>query len=255
MPRLRRFAAVLGVALAVLAAGAVGAAPGDTKAHSPAGAAAPTSLSSAPPTSAQIRQAAEAVLSQGKYRRRPNQVEQWLRKWLEAAGRAFVEWLDRLGASKAMAKGTNAVFYALVGGVVLGALVILVRFLLGRRRGPPRGQPAPKSQGSRRVASPGDLQSQAAALAARGEYGPALRLLQQASLLALDRRSLLAVRRSATNGEYLRQLRAHPEPRALLGELLALVEVYQYGGQALEEGQYRRGEAAAAALLREGKGA
>ena len=246
----RRCAAILGVALAVLTAGPLGAAPQQPGAPPPSVGQPSSAVSSPPPAPAQIRQATQAVLAQGKYRRRPPPAQQWLQEKLQALLEKLVSWLERMGQNRALEQGANAVFYALVGVVVLATLGLVARLLLLRRRGPAPERRAPDPIRHRRVASPGDLQSQAAALAARGEYGPALRLLEQACLLALDRRGLLVVRSSATDGEYLRQLRSPPEARALLAELLALVEVYLYGGRALDREQYGRGEQSALALLR-----
>jgi hypothetical protein len=238
---------VLAILLAGLGSGAVRAETADGLPPALPGAA-PAPVAAARPTPAQIHQVTEAVLSQGKYRREPNPLQTWLQQRLADLWRRISPWLERLFQSAGVATGFQVVFWVVAGVVVLVALFLLVRLLLTRRRGEQAPGSARPSR-STRAASPADLQAQAAALAARGEYGAALRLLQQACLLALDRRGLLVVRTSSTNGEYLRQLRPHPEPRALLGTLLALIEPYLYGGRPLEESQYRQGEESALALL------
>lgn len=200
------------------------------------------------PTPEQIHQVTAQVLSQGKYRLQPSPLHAWLERALAALVRRLGDWLGRLGTSRLLAAGAEIIFYALTALVVFVALFLLARLRLRRRRA--RSSPAPVAPDRPgRVPSLADLQAQAAALAARGEYGSALRLLYQACLLALDRRGLLALRSSSTDGEYLRQLRPHPAPRALLAELVALVEPYLYGGESLDATQYHRGEVAARTLL------
>jgi len=237
----QRVLALGALALAALHTAPLAAAP-------PTASAASSSATASAPTPAQIHQVTEQVLRQGKYHLKPSPVQEWLEQAVAALVRRLAGWLGRLGESSLLAVGAEVIFYTLTAAVGLVALVLLARFLLGRRRYRRLPGPAAPSRPGR-APSPGDLQAQASVLAARGQYGAALRLLQRACLLTLDRRGLLAVRPSSTDGEYLRQLRAHPALRALLAELGTVVEVHVYGGRALEEVQYRRGETAAQALL------
>ncbi len=232
-----RLLTVVGLPLAMLLPATAAAAPP----------AAPPALAPAPDP-AQIHQVTDQVLRQGKYRLQPNPVQQWLERALAALVRRLGDWLGRIGESALLAAGAEIIFYTLTALVLSGALFLLTRLVLGRWRTRGSSGPAGPVQPAH-APSLGDLQAQAAALAARGEYGSALRLLQQACLLALDRRGLLAVRSSSTDGEYLRQLRFHPAPRAWLAELAALVELYLYGGRPLDKAQYHHGETAARALL------
>jgi hypothetical protein len=234
-----RYLAVLGILL--IAGGPLAAAPASSGVT-------PAAPVASHPTPAQIHQVTAAVLSQGKYRREPNPLQEWLLRRLAGLWQRISPWLERLLESHGVAQGAQIVFYAVAGVVVLVILLLLARLLLSIRRR--QVAPAlPRPARPLRTASPTDLQAQAAALAARGEYGAALRLLQQACLVALDRRGLLVIRTSSTNGEYLRQLRQHPEPRALLATVLSLIELYLYGGRPLEETDYRQGEESARALL------
>lgn len=248
VPRLR--AVVLGASLAMVAAGPLCSAPLPTS-PPPSSTTASSSASPAPspPTPAQIRRATEQVLAKGKYRRQPHEAQRWLQERLEALLERLGQWLDSLAGNSALLRGANAVFYALVGVVALTGLLLLVRYARGRRRGLRARRLLPARAPTRDVPT-GDLPSRARALAAAGEYGAALRLWAQACVPALDRRGLLVAAPSATDGEYLRQLDAHPEAHALLAELLQLVALHLYGGRDLDRAQYQRGERAAGLLLR-----
>jgi len=208
--------------------------------------AAPRAVPSAP----EIRQATQEVLAQAKYRHPgPNPVQAWLKERLEQLVKALASWLESLAESPLVGEWAQLIFWAVLAVALLLVVFLVVRALLRRQRGP-RGLPTGRQAAAPEAPpSPLSLQAQARRLARDGQFGAALRLLHQACLLALDRRGLLVVRPSTTNGEYLRQLAPHPELRQLLGEVARLVERHLYGGEVLNESQYRQGERWAQALL------
>lgn len=205
------------------------------------------------PSAAEIRQATQEVLAQAKYRHQgPNPVQAWLNARLEELLKALASWLENLTESPLVGQWAQVIFWAVLGVAVLLLVVLGARALLRRRRQPRREAPRRRAVAPEAAPSPLSLHAQARRLAQSGQFGDALRVLHQACLLALDRRGLLVVRHSATNGEYLRQLAPHPEPQRLLEQVARLVELHLYGGQALDESHYAEGERCAQALLRGG---
>ncbi len=215
------------------------------------------------PSAPEIRRATQEVLAQAKYRHHgPNPVQAWLNARLEQLLKALESWLENLTESPLIGQWAQLIFWAVLAVALLLLVFLGVRALLRRRREPRPEAPRrrePRSQAPRRrtvapqaAASPLSLHAQARRLAESGQFGAALRVLHQACLLALDRRGLLVVRHSATNGEYLRQLAPYPEARLLLEQVARLVELHLYGGQTLGESHYAEGERCAQALLRGG---
>lgn len=218
-----------------------------------AGAAALWAAPSRVPSAPEIRQATQEVLAQAKYRQQgPNPVQAWLNARLEQLLKALASWLGNLTESPLVGEWAQVIFWAVLGVAVLLLVVLGTRALLRRRRQPCREAPRRRVVAREAPPSPLSLEAQARRLAQSGQFGAALRLLYQACLLALDRRGLLVVRHSATDGEYLRQLVPHPEPRRLLEQVARLAELHVYGGQALDEWHYAEGERCARALLRGG---
>lgn len=201
--------------------------------------------------STEIRQATEAVLSQAKYRREPTWLQKQMQKWWEKIGEVLGRWLEVIFGEGLKLEGLQAFFWIALTllGVVLLLLLLVALVRRYRRKALPqegiRVQQSPRS-----ATSPLALQAKARQLARQGQFGAALRLLYQACLYHLDRRGVVAFRRSATNGEYLRQLRAHPELRRPLASLARLVEVHFYGGREVYEPDYQAGQGFAHALLR-----
>lgn len=200
----------------------------------------------------EIHQATEAVLSQAKYRREPNWLQKQTAKWWDKIGETLSRWLGALFGEGLNWEGLQIFFW--IALTLLGAILLLLGLVaLARRRQkviPPEATKGPRLP--RAAISPLALQAQARQLARQGQFGAALRLLYQACLHHLDRRGALSFQRSTTNGEYLRQLRPHPELYGPLANLARLVEVHFYGGREVYEPDYRAAEGFCHALLRGG---
>ncbi|HEY3397982.1 MAG TPA: DUF4129 domain-containing protein [Armatimonadota bacterium] len=207
-------------------------------------------------TAERIRTATADTLREARFRTGPSPRDLWLQR----IQKAIIDWLERWGdtllGSASLAAKLEAFFWGFVALVALALLGLLARAVVVAwlRRAEAPATKKITAAPPLRPESPASLRARAEALAAAGQYGPALRWWQQACLQALDRRGLVAVRRSATNGEYLRQLLPHPEPRARFSALTGLVELHMFGGAVLSEGQYQQGLEQARALL-EGDGA
>lgn len=76
--------------------------------------------------------------------------------------------------------------------------------------------------------------------AARGDLAAGVGSAYAAALRTLERRSLLELHRSRTNGDYLRQLGAHPEERDRLRRIVREVETVQFGRGVVDQSRFDR---------------
>jgi hypothetical protein len=131
------------------------------------------------------------------------------------------------------------VLLGLLGAVILLLLTRILYALLGRRRTRKTQAEEGGAEAELTLATPRGLQSEAVALAERGEYGEAARCLYRAALLGLDRRGLVVYRPSYTNHEYLHALREYPQEAEALRPLARQVALYHYGGRPLSGADWK----------------
>ncbi len=151
---------------------------------------------------------------------------------LSAAGFSTLGWLILAG---------------LAAAVVVGACLL---FLQARRGPETDGKPRAKPAREQEVAnvplpenrSADELWREAEALAGKGQYREAVRLLYLAVLFVLDRKRLLRYEPTRTNGEYVRQVRlaeeAPAELHAPFERLTALFERKWYGDRTCEPDEH-----------------
>lgn len=80
--------------------------------------------------------------------------------------------------------------------------------------------------------------SEAARLAAAGDFRSALRLVYIAALLVLDERELIRFDRSGTNWEYLAALKSHPKIQGALRPVTVVFDRKWYGHEPASESDY-----------------
>ena len=134
----------------------------------------------------------------------------------------------------------SVVFYTLIAATVGALLYLLARGLVGRRKlvvptddgEAPRGE-APSAQAALAAAVERDvsrLLARARAAAAAGDYLAAVSDLYAALLRRLEGDGHIRIHRAATNGDYVRELRARsPALAAPVGDIAGAVESIQFG--------------------------
>jgi hypothetical protein len=134
----------------------------------------------------------------------------------------------------------RVVFYTLIAGTVGALLFLLLRGLVGRRTREAPAQEA-EGEGARDAAAVAEqaaaverdvnrLLARARALAAAGDYLAAVGDLHAALLRRLEGDGHIRIHRAATNGDYVRELRARaPALAAPVGEVTGAVESIQFG--------------------------
>lgn len=135
----------------------------------------------------------------------------------------------------------RVVFYTLIVGTVGALLFLLLRGMIGRRQ---REAPAQEGEGEEARDAAAVVAEQAAAverdvnrllararaLAAAGDYLSAVGDLHAALLRRLEGDGHIRIHRAATNGDYVRELRARaPALAAPVGEVTGAVESVQFG--------------------------
>jgi hypothetical protein len=151
----------------------------------------------------------------------------------------LIEWLgDRLEALKALLPFELRTLGLLL---LLLALVMVVIWLLPRRRGGPRAVPAARAQPSTRPARFVHLQEQARAALARGLYAEGVRLAWLAALALLDQVGLSVARASRADWEHVAAARQQrPDLAAPLADLALEFQRSRYGHGALAPAQAQR---------------
>jgi hypothetical protein len=92
----------------------------------------------------------------------PQRIRMWIRHWAGSLLRPVVRWLRHLGPSHAHSGGAEAIFYGLIGLLLLAAAALLIvelrgAGLIGRRR--PAARPRPRSRGGASFAEPLETES------------------------------------------------------------------------------------------------
>ncbi|MEM7153850.1 MAG: DUF4129 domain-containing protein [Myxococcota bacterium] len=159
--------------------------------------------------------------------------------------------------------GFGQVLFWIVLGVAVLALGIAIarNTSLGRRRDEPEPEPddtarddderEPIDDVEARVLDADRLLAQARDFASSGRWLDAIERAHAALLRRLDRRGEIRLHRSRTTGDYLRELRAHPELRGPVREALREIDRAYFGGQAPDQTVFESILARVQAVLRQ----
>jgi len=152
----------------------------------------------APAPAAKRRDAARAILAQGRFETR---AQPRARRTL---GERVGDWIQRrFDALDDLVPGSSAITLALVGLLVLVIAAVLTARVTGRLQIAPGARPGgPRG----RAADPAALELQAAAAEAAGDYAAGVRLRFAAGLLRLDAAQAIRLRPSLTTGQVGRAL-------------------------------------------------
>jgi hypothetical protein len=162
--------------------------------------------------------------------------------------------LEWLGAAADLAR---LLFWLVLGlgvALLLRALIKNVADELQRRRSRQNTAPelvewTPDAPETPRETDVQRLLARARDEAARGDFAAACSTAYAAALRALEHRRLLELHRSRTNGDYLRQLGAHPAEREQLRGVVREIETVQFGHAPPDQARYERILARVAALV------
>jgi len=178
----------------------------------------------------------------------PEQSEppEWLKRFFEwLADRAPEEggepgWLESLFSNlEGVSPGLGTAFYVMIGLLVLLALFLLARFVMSRRwaRG---GGDEEKAFDWRPEAGPAQaLLGEADALAARGLFSEAARLLLFRSIADIDSRRPELVRPAFTSRDIAALVQIPPPPRVAFARIAMQVERALFAQRPLAEGDWR----------------
>lgn len=142
--------------------------------------------------------------------------------------------LEWLGGAAEVLRVLFWIVLALGVGFLLRALLRNLAEEMARRKGLEEPQPevvewTPETPEAPKETDVERLLGRAREDARRGDFAGACAAAYAAALRALEHRQLLELHRSRTNGDYLRQLGAHPAEREKLRELVREVETIQFG--------------------------
>ncbi len=144
-------------------------------------------------------------------------------------------------------------FLLLAALLVVAVLAYLVSAHRPRAAASPAGASAAVSLADVRERPPAELLDEAGLLAARGALREALRALYLATLVALDRRRLIAFDPHRTNWQYLRAM-PRGEARRLFAEFTRIFDHKWYGAEPTALADYEACRALAAAIVAQGAG-
>jgi hypothetical protein len=173
-----------------------------------------------PPTShdpEEVREVADRVLSRPEFGRHEDLLRR-LQDWvIDRVGDA----LSELGAGD----GASLLGWIVLGTVIAGVLVLIVRYGRGFRRDPGVG---PTATEPRRSAT--DWRAVAAARSAAGDHRGALQALYRSLIAELSARALVEEIPGRTTGEYRRDIRqVAPSVGPVVDEVTVLFERGVYG--------------------------
>lgn len=131
-------------------------------------------------------------------------------------------------------------FLALGGLLLLGVLAYLFVTRHRQSADAPPGSAFDKDPNDPRERAPAAHLDDAAQLAAAGRHREALRALYLATLVALDRRRVIAFDPTRTNWHYLRQM-PRGELRAMFAGFTKLFDYKWYGDERTSQADYERG--------------
>lgn len=199
----------------------------------------------APPATADAPDRLSAILAAPPFAEQPRPREpSAIERFFDELLQRFFEWLaDQLGpiaapvAEAASGPPGTLLAWTLTGLAAMLLIAALALWLRTARRHlrPVTNLPSPAERAARSTA---DARSQAAALAAAGNYRAAARMLALASLLWLDERGTLPYQAHQTNREHLGRLRERPAVRDQLAPVVETTDRVWYGGQPLDASEY-----------------
>ena len=171
----------------------------------------------------------------------------------------FIEWLLRKGSSEQSSPLTGpriplppaGLFIALGAILLLGILAYLFATRV-RSQKDDRGASAAEDAAREdpRERAPDEHLDDAAVLATQGRYREALRALYLATLVALDRRRLIAFDPALTNWQYIRHM-PRGEARRLFTRFTRLFDYKWYGDEPTTERDYELCRTLASSIVRE----
>ena len=204
---------------------------------------------------ARVQSEVERILRQREFAEFEDERGRGIRDLIER----FIAWLlrERLPESNAAPTGPSiplppaGLFIALGGILLLGILVYLFATRV-RSRKEDRGAVAAEDAASEdpRERAPDEHLDDAAVLAGQGKYRDALRALYLATLVALDRRRLIAFDPALTNWQYIRQM-PRGEARTLFTRFTRLFDYKWYGDEPTTERDYELCRTLASSIVRE----
>ncbi len=207
------------------------------------------------PSASVLREDLQQILSRPEYRARG---KDWLWELKLRLLRAVLQWWEERVAPlfSNLYAAQPVVYWSIFAVLLLLLLGILyhiyysLRSAFGtnvRRRARAEDVAPPQ-----RLGSPEELLREADTAAESGQFALALRWLYLALIRHLDRRSLVRFDGSATNYDYLRQVRDRPEITHPLEALTRAAEPVWYGYRGATADDYRRCRQWAMAAWREG---
>jgi hypothetical protein len=166
----------------------------------------------------------------------PPQPPSWLDRFFEWLFEQLGRIAEPVGEAAGGTPGTVAswVLTALGALLVLGVLVMWLRGLQRSLR--PAAALAPAASAEARDAA--DARTQARALADRGDYRGAARLLALAALLWLDESGRLRYNAHQTNREHVARLGEQPQLRERLSPVVEIADRVWYGNAPLDAASY-----------------
>ena len=178
--------------------------------------------------------------------------------WLVNLRSRIFELLARLmawlGAGGQALYVISPVLYWLLASLLVVAMLVLLYHILitikaafGRPRSARRAAKLPPPP----LSSPADLRRQAAQLASQADFAGALRLLYEACLRYLDQQGHLYYHPATTNGEYLREVREHPQLVTRLQPITRAMDRLCYAHVAIGHAAYERLDTLAQQLWQE----
>lgn len=207
------------------------------------------------PSARVLRDDLQQILSRPEYRARGRD---WLWDLKLRLLRALMQWWEQrlaplfgnLYAAQPVVYWSIFVLLLLLLLGILYHIYYSLRSAFGTniRRRAKAGEPVFPS----RLGAPEDLLREADAAAEGGQFALAFRWLYLALIRHLDRQALVRFDGSATNYDYLRQVRDHPELTRHLEPLTRAVEPVWYGYREATADDYRRCRQWALAAWREG---
>jgi hypothetical protein len=142
----------------------------------------------------------------------------------------------------------GATFFLVAGGLLLLAVGVYVYVTRRRDRDALRKTEEAPSSGDPRDRAPASFLDEAARLAEAGDLREALRALYLATLVALDRRRLIAFDPHLTNWQYLRQM-PRGDAREAFTHFTRLFDFKWYGREVTSREDYERCRALASEIV------
>ncbi len=194
------------------------------------------------PGAGQLHQQIERILARPEYQQ---QVPKWWSKFAERVTDVLGRILDFLFGNllgDSLQHASPALRWALVI-ILIGALAALVAHILltiQRAFQPPRPSAQASSSSAGQWLSPEQLREAAFGAASAGDYQQALRYLYASLIGYLDRQGIVVYDHTATNWDYLRQVRDRPQIAEQIRRLNNIADGVWYGRRVLDRAGFER---------------